>query len=76
MKSLLYEAMVMLVFYPKTLWLTLRHPQRMMDYADTELGDVQSEQYIDTLSPPLFLMICLAISHAIEVATLGKNGRG
>jgi hypothetical protein len=45
----------------------------MMDYADTELGDVQSEQYNDTLSPPLFLMICLAISHAIEVATSGNN---
>jgi len=45
----------------------------MMDYADTELGDVQSEQYDDTLSPPLFLMICLAISHAIEVATLGHT---
>ncbi len=74
LEELLYEVMVMLVFYPKTLWLTFRYPQRMMDYADTELGDVQSEQYNDTLSPPLFLMMCLAISHAIEVATLGKNG--
>ena len=73
LEELLYEVMVMLVFYPKTLWLTFRYPQRMMDYADTELGDVQSEQYSDTLSPPLFLMICLAISHAIEVATLGNS---
>jgi hypothetical protein len=40
----------------------------MMDYADTELGDVQSEQYADTLSPPLFLMICLAISHGIFIS--------
>jgi hypothetical protein len=74
LEELLYEVMVMLVFYPKTLWLTFRYPQRMMDYADTELGDVQSEQYIDTLSPPLFLMMCLAISHAIELATVGKSG--
>lgn len=73
LEELLYEVMVMLVFYPKTLWLTFRYPQRMMDYADTELGDVQSEQYNDTLSPPLFLMMCLAISHAIEVATLGNS---
>ncbi len=64
-EELLYEVMVMLVFFPRTLYLTFRHPQRMMDYADTELGDVMSEQYDDTLSPPLFLMICLAISHAI-----------
>jgi hypothetical protein len=68
LEELLYEVMVMLVFYPRTLWLTIRHPQRMMDYADTELGDVQSEQYTDTLSPPLFLMICLAISHGISVS--------
>lgn len=73
LEELLYEVMVMLVFYPKTLWLTFRYPQRMMDYADTELGDVQSEQYSDTLSPPLFLMICLAISHMIEITTLGNN---
>ena len=43
-EELLYEVMVMLVFYPRTLWLSMRYPQRMMDYADTELGDVLSEQ--------------------------------
>lgn len=68
LEELLYEVMVMLVFFPRTLWLTIRHPQRMMDYADTELGDVQSEQYKDTLSPPLFLMMCLLISHVFERA--------
>lgn len=73
LEELLYEVMVMLVFFPRTLWLIFRHPQRMMDYADTELGDVVSEQYTDTLSPPIFLMICLAISHGIEVAALGSN---
>ncbi|QHL90464.1 hypothetical protein GVO57_05975 [Sphingomonas changnyeongensis] len=75
-EELLYEVMVMLVFYPRTLYLTLRHPQRMMDYADTELGDVLSEQYDDTLSPPLFLMICLALSHVIGRAVArGDAGR-
>lgn len=69
-EELLYEVMVMLVFFPRTLWLTLRYPQRMMDYADTELGDVQNDQYTDTLSPPLFLMLCLGLSHLI--ATMAK----
>lgn len=68
LEELLYEVMVMLVFFPRTLYLTIRHPQRMMDYADTELGDVQSEQYSDTLSPPLFLMMCLGLSHVVELA--------
>lgn len=73
LEELLYEAMVMLVFFPRTLWLTFRYPQRMMDYADTELGDVQSEQYKDTLSPPLFLMVCLLISHLVESAAPGNT---
>jgi hypothetical protein len=75
LEELLYEVMVMLVFFPRTLFLTVRHPQRMMDYADTELGDVQSEQYNDTLSPPLFLMICLVINHLFErAAPAGISG--
>jgi hypothetical protein len=68
LEDLLYEVIVWLVFYPKTLWLSLRYPQSMMDYADTELGDVQSAQYTDMLSPPLFLMLSLAISHGIGLA--------
>jgi hypothetical protein len=71
LEELLYEAIVMLVFFPKTLWLTLRFPQRMMDYADVELGDVSSEQYSDTLSPPLFLMICIALSYLTQRAVPG-----
>lgn len=73
LEELLYEIIVMLVFFPKTLWLTFRHPQRMMDYADTELGDVLSEQYKDTLSPPLFLMLCVGISYLVERAAPGPE---
>jgi len=72
LEELLYEVIVMLVFFPKTLWLTLRYPQRMMDYSDTELGDVLSEQYNDTLSPPLFLMLCVALSYLAERAVPGS----
>lgn len=71
LEELLYEIIVMLVFFPKTLWLTLRYPQRMMDYADTELGDVLSEQYNDTLSPPLFLMLCVTLSYMADRAVPG-----
>lgn len=71
--DLLYEVMSWLVFYPVTLWRTLRHPQRMMRYADTELDDAADDQYSDTLSPPLFLLISLILSHAIELATLGQS---
>lgn len=63
LEEFLYEIIVLLVFYPRTMWLSLRYPQRMMDYADTELGDVQSGQYIDTVSLPLFLMITLGLTY-------------
>jgi len=71
LEELLYEVIVMLVFFPKTLWLSLRYPQRMMDYADTEVGDVQSDQYNDTLSPPLFLMLCVGLSYMVDRAVPG-----
>ncbi|QNQ11489.1 hypothetical protein [Sphingomonas alpina] len=69
----LYEAMSWLVFYPITLVRTVQHPQSMMDYADTELGDREEEQYTDTLSPPLFLLLTLILSHLIELALVGEN---
>lgn len=68
-----YELMSWLVFYPVTLWRVLRRPLRMMDYADDELVDPPEDQYADSLSPPLFLLVTLFISHAIELVVIGQN---
>lgn len=70
--ELLYEVMSWLIFYPVTLWRTLVHPLRMMDYSDIEQGDAADEQYTDTLSPPLFLLLTLIIGHAIELSLVGQ----
>ncbi len=64
--DLLYEVVSLLVFYPVTMWRALRPPLRMMDYSDTELGDREEKQYADTLSPPLFLLLSLIISHVVS----------
>lgn len=69
--ELLYEVMSWLVFFPLTLWRTLRHPLQMMEYASRELGDAEERQYDDTLSPPLFLLLALLLSHALELAFVG-----
>ncbi|QNA83552.1 hypothetical protein G4G27_05700 [Sphingomonas sp. So64.6b] len=69
----LYEVMTWLIFYPITMWRTLRRPLAMMNYADTELGDNVEQQYTDTLSPPLFLLLTLLLSHVIELALVGEN---
>jgi hypothetical protein len=71
--DLLFEFATWLVFYPVTLWRTLRRPWMMMRYADTELGDSEEEQYTDTLSPPIFLLLTLLLSHALELALVGQN---
>lgn len=75
LEELLYELVSWLVFYPVTLWRSLVSPQRMMRYADLELGDAVEDQYTDTLSPPLFLLITLLASHGLELALLADDGR-
>ena len=54
-EELLYEVMALLVFVPRTFYLTLRYPQRMMDYADTELGDV-SQSLLQIAAPRAWSM--------------------
>lgn len=64
--ELLYELVSWLVFYPLTMWRTVVNPLRMMRYADTELADRPEDQYEDTLSPPLFLLITLLLSQGFS----------
>jgi hypothetical protein len=61
--ELLYEVMSWLVFYPLTLWRTLLHPLDTMDFADRQLRLPEAEQYLDAVSPPLFLALTLALAH-------------
>ncbi len=71
--ELLYEVMSWLIFYPITLWRTLVRPLQMMDYSDLEQGDASDQQYTDTLSPPLFLLLSLILVHAAEIALVGND---
>ncbi len=74
-EELLYELVSWLVFYPVTFWRSVTRPAKMMRYADLELGDRLEEQYKDTLSPPLFLLITLLIAHGVELALLARQDR-
>jgi hypothetical protein len=68
LEELLYELVSWLVFYPLTFWRAFTRPLSMMAYADDELGDQIEEQYDDTISPPLFLLITLLLSQALSGA--------
>jgi hypothetical protein len=66
-EELLYEVMSWLLFYPRTLMMTLRHPLRTMRYSDSEQRDKPEKQYLETLSPPLFLVLSILLAHALEL---------
>jgi hypothetical protein len=70
---LLYEIMSWLVFYPRTLWRSVRHPLRMMERSDTELKLAPAEQFRDVVSPPIFLLLTVVAANGIEVSVVGNN---
>lgn len=71
--DLLFEVLSWLIYYPRTLWLVLKHPLRMIEYSNHEQRDRDEEQYSDTLSPPLLLLLTIVLLHALEVG-LGRAG--
>ena len=70
---LLYEVMSWLIFYPRTLWRSVRHPLRLMERTDDELKLPPAEQFRDVVSPPIFLLLTVVAANAFEVAIVGSN---
>lgn len=66
--DLLFELMSWLVFWPLTLVRTLLGPLTMMQYADAQLALPEEEQYSEALSPPVFLVATLIVSHLVSIA--------
>jgi hypothetical protein len=71
--ELLYELMTWLIFYPVTLWRSVRHPLRTMEYARTELCKKGSEQFRSTLRPPIFLFVTVILAHMVELQAVGDS---
>ena len=72
LEELLYEVVTWLIFYPRTMWRILAHPAATTRYSEDEQADAPAEQYTDTLSPPLLLMLTILIAHGLE---LGMGAR-
>lgn len=66
-EEFIYEVVSWLVFYPRTLWRVVCHPIRMARYAHFELSDPLRKQFSDAMSPPLFLLLSVLISHIVEL---------
>ena len=71
--ELLYQLMTWLVFYPVTLWRSVRHPLRTMDYAMSELRKKPSAQFRETLRPPIFLLVTVVLAHVVELGSVGDS---
>ena len=69
LEEFLYEVMTWLIFYPRTMWRAVRHPLQTLEYTNKELGEAPDKQFTDLLSPPLFLMITILLSHLVEIAS-------
>ena len=71
--ELLFEVMGWLLFYPITLWSVLRHPIATAAIAEREAGAAGEGRYDDMLSPPLFLLLTLILSHGVELTLFGES---
>jgi hypothetical protein len=71
--DLLYEIMTWLIFYPVTLWRSVRHPLRTMEYARGELGKEPGTQFRETLRPPIFLLVTVMLAYVVELAAVGES---
>lgn len=69
LEEFLYELMTWLLFYPRTMWRILRYPGATAHYAHHELLDKEDDQFIDAISPPLFLMLSVLLAHVVEVTS-------
>lgn len=72
LEEFLYEIMGWLVFYPRAIWRTLRHPVAVAVYTGQELEQPRDEQFTEMVSPPLMLILTIVLAHLIELGT--RNG--
>lgn len=69
----LFELMSWIVLFPVTLWRAITRPLATMRYAQAQLVLPPDDQYDDTVSPPVFLVLSLLLTGAVELALFGTN---
>lgn len=67
-EEFVFEAVTWLLFYPMTLWRTVRRPLTTMAYSDREQAKTGDARYDDALSPPLLLLFTIVIGNGLAIA--------
>ena len=70
---ILYELMSWFVFFPITMWRLLRQPLATMRYAEEQLELEEDRQYLGTVSPPIMLILTIALLQVVYMAVAGDN---
>ncbi|WP_269792166.1 hypothetical protein [Stenotrophomonas sp. Iso1] len=68
LEEFLYELIGWLVFYPRTFWRILLHPGAIARYTRKELTGAPEQQFQETISPVLMLILSVGLAHAMEMA--------
>lgn len=68
LEEFVYEALTWLVLLPRTLWRIVVSPRRMTGYAEAQLASQSDTRYSEAISPPLLLILCVLLSHFIDLA--------
>lgn len=68
LEEFLYEAMSWVVFYPRAIYRTLRHPVAVAVYTREQLAQPRELQFRALISPPLLLILTVIITHVMEMA--------
>lgn len=69
LEEFLYELCTWFLFFPRTLYRVIVHPQRMASYVDAELKQDAEHRFDDAISPPMFLMLAVLVAHGMEYLT-------
>lgn len=69
LEEFLYEAMSWVVFYPRAIVRTVRHPVAVAVYTRQQLEQPRELQFSELISPPLLLILTVVLAHLIEVST-------
>lgn len=67
-EEFVYEALTWLVLLPRTLWRIVVAPRRMTHYAGVQLASQSETRFSEAVSPPLLLILCVLISHFVDLA--------
>lgn len=74
LEEFLYEAMSWIVFYPRAILRTIRHPVAVAVYTREQLQQPRELQFTEMISPPLLLILTVIVTHVVELVSPSGMG--